>query len=54
MEAPFDGLLSDVIFHNVDASFTLPGTELHTLGSTYLSECFPKKETVLNLGVVRS
>ena len=37
---------------NVEASFTLPGIELHTFGPIYLmSECFPK-ETLLNLGVV--
>ena len=38
---------------NVEAFFTLLGTELHTFGPIYLSECFPK-ETVLNLGIVRS
>ena len=38
---------------NVEAFFTLLGTELHTLGPIYLSECFPK-ETVLNLGIVKS
>ena len=30
---------------NEEASFTLLGTELHTFGSMYLNECFPK-ETV--------
>ena len=30
---------------NGEASFTLLGTELHTFGSMYLNECFPK-ETV--------
>ena len=35
---------------NVEAFFTLLGTELHTFGPIYLSECFPK-ETVLNLGI---
>ena len=34
----------------MEASFTLQGTELHTFGSIYMSECFPK-ETVLNLGI---
>ena len=38
---------------NVEAFFTLLGTELHTFGPIYLSECFPK-ETVLNLGIVKS
>ena len=38
---------------NVGAFFTLLGTELHTFGPIYLSECFPK-ETVLNLGIVKS
>ena len=38
---------------NVEAFFTLPGTQLHTFGSIYLSECFPK-ETVLNLGILKS
>ena len=37
----------------VEAFFKLLGTELHTFGRIYLSECFPK-ETVLNLGIVRS
>ena len=32
---------------NVEAFFTLLGTELHTFGPIYLSECFPQ-ETVLN------
>ena len=36
---------------SVEAFFTLLGTELHTIGPIYLSECFPK-ETVLNLGIV--
>ena len=34
----------------MEASFTLQGTELHTFGPIYMSECFPK-ETVLNLGI---
>ena len=34
----------------MEASFTLQGTELHTFGPIYISECFPK-ETVLNLGI---
>ena len=38
---------------NVEAFFTLLGTELHAFGPIYLSECFPK-ETVLNLGIVKS
>ena len=39
---------------NVGAFFTLPvGTELHTFGPIYLSECFPK-ETMLNLVIVKS
>ena len=37
----------------MEAFFTLLGTELHTFGPIYLSECFPK-ETVLNLGIVKS
>ena len=38
---------------NVGAFFTLLGTELHTFGPIYLSECFPK-EAVLTLGIVKS
>jgi len=34
----------------METSFTLQGTELHTFGPIYMSECFPK-ETVLNLGI---
>ena len=34
----------------MEASFTLLGTELHTFGLIYLSECY-SKETVLNLGI---
>ena len=34
----------------MEASFTLQGTELHTFGPIYMSDCFPK-ETVLNLGI---
>ena len=37
---------------NVEAFFTLLGTELHTFGLIYLSECFPQ-ENVLNLGIVK-
>ena len=36
----------------VEAFFKLLGTELHTFGLIYLSECFPK-ETALNLGIVK-
>ena len=39
--------------HNVEAFFTLLGTELHTFGPIYLIEGFPK-ETALNLGIVKS
>ena len=40
---------------NVEAFFTLLGTELHTFGPIYLSECFPKETVhVLNLGIVKS
>ena len=38
---------------NVEAFFTLLGTELHTFGPIYLIEGFPK-ETALNLGIVKS
>ena len=38
---------------NVEAFFTLQGTELHTFVPIYLSEFF-SKETVLNLGIVKS
>ena len=29
---------------NVEAFFTLLGTELHTIGPIYMSECFPKEK----------
>ena len=39
----------------MEAFFTLLGTELHTFGPIYLSECFPKETVhVLNLGIVKS